>query len=67
MNLYNKVIKSSGIISGTIRDINSASSSKRVAGDKGRYLTNTLLKRRRGLALSDKDVRYRDNNKLLQC
>jgi len=66
MDSHNEVIGSSGTTSGTIRGVNSASSSKRVAADGGRCSTNTLLKRRRGSALPDEDVRHRDDDKLLQ-
>lgn len=66
MDLHSEVIRSSGTISAIIRGVNSASSSKRVAGDEGRCSTNTLLKRRRGSALPDGDVRHQDDDKLLQ-
>ena len=62
MDSYNEVMRSRGTLSRIINGINSASTSKRVAGDGGRCLTNTLLKRRRGLALPNEDVRYRDDN-----
>lgn len=46
--------------------MNITSSSKRIAVDREQYSTNILLKRRRGSALPDEDVRHQDNDKLLQ-
>ena len=66
MDSHNEVVVSSGTTIGTVRGVNSASSSKRVAGNGGRCSTNTLPKRRRISALPDEDVRHQDDDKLLQ-
>ena len=66
MDSHNEVIGSSRTASETIKGVNSASSSKRLAADGEKCSTNTLQKRRRGSALPDEDVRHQDDDKLLQ-